>query len=74
MLAPSNVGVSPVAGITLAALITRKTTIKAGKTAKFVLHIKHTSAQPPATYFPFVTISLAGQAATTLGTTQFSLL
>jgi uncharacterized repeat protein (TIGR01451 family) len=73
-LAPSTDGVSPIAGVTLATLITKKTTIKAGKTAKFVLHIKHTSAQPPAIYFPIVTISLAGQNAIAVGATQFSLL
>ncbi len=57
-LAPSTDGVSPIAGVTLATLVTKKTTIKVGKTSKFVLHIKHTPAQSPATYFPYLMIAL----------------
>jgi hypothetical protein len=73
-VAPSVDGINPVAGVTLVTLASpRPTVIKPNKTAKFVLHIKHTALTASGSFYPYVTITYAGQTLTVKGTQLFTL-
>ena len=68
-LSASSDGLTPLAGATLATLM-KRTKIPAGRSGKFRLRFKVTTAVAAGSYFPFA--SLAGASTTAAGPTQFT--
>jgi len=72
-LSPSSDGVSPVASLTLAQIDPKHVHIAPGKSMKLKLQFKVTAATTAGTYFPYLSVSLAGVTQTAVGSAQFTI-
>jgi hypothetical protein len=70
-LGPSIDGSTPVAGVTLAKITTRRSRLNAGKSIRYRLHFAVTKKSTAGTFHPYVSLSFAGINQTSVGGATF---
>jgi uncharacterized repeat protein (TIGR03803 family) len=73
MLGLSSEGISPVSGIVLETVNQKGVTLQPGRSVRYRLHFKLTTALTAGSYFPFVTATIGGVSTTQVGATEFTI-